>query len=446
MKSMIINPYQQYMYSYPHKTAYGRLTGVNLSDYVDRMAGQRNSLYLHLPFCQYKCGYCNLFSIAGEDRELMRAYVGQMEKQAAQLADVISGAKTAQGLEDGIRFTDLTLGGGTPLWLETALLRQLFQIVSKYFDFDVLSRLVAVETSPRQTSIEKLELLKEYAVNRISIGVQSFQESELDTLHRFHSAKESRQALERIGRYSFDSVNIDIIYGIPGQRKESLLDSLKQAVYYHPEELFVYPLYVKPGTGLYQEGMQTAPEAPALYDAAKEFLQEMGYVRKSMRHFVRRENAGESDNGNLCGFANTVSLGCGGRSYLGNLHFCTPYAVGQEACMEQLMKYLKQEDFLSISHGYLLNNDEMKRRYAVKHLLYGRGICRSDYREHFGGDAEEDFPVLRDWQKKQFVKIGGDWISMTEDGMDLSDYLGPQFISKTVADRMVAWQRDRMAR
>lgn len=429
------DPYQQYMYSYPHKTAYGSLTGIHLSDYMDRLTGQQNSLYIHLPFCQYKCGYCNLFSIAGNDTELMKNYVEHMEEQAAQLAGL---------LKDGTCFKDLTLGGGTPLLLESDLLRQIFRMVKKYFDFDVSSQPVAVETSPRQTTPEKLELLKEYAVNRISIGVQSFQEKELETLHRQHSAGEARRALQLIRRFGFDCVNIDIIYGIPGQDKESLLNSLEQALSYQPEELFVYPLYVKPGTGLYQEGVQTSSDALELYRVAKDFLQKAGYVRKSMRRFVRREYLaaeGFLGNGRLCGFDNTISLGCGGRSYIGNLHFCTPYMVGQEACRKQLMRYLEQQDFQNIHHGYLLNQNETKRRYVIKHLLYDRGICRKDYQEHFGREVERDFPILIAWQEEQLVEQGKEWISLTEEGMDWSDYLGPQFISEEVAEKMTAWKK-----
>lgn len=428
-------PYQQYMYSYPHKTAYGSLTGIHLSDYMDRLAGQRNSLYIHLPFCQYKCGYCNLFSIAGNDTKLMQKYVKHMEKQALQLASLMNGA---------ISFSDLTLGGGTPLLLEAALLRQIFQIVRDYFAFDVISQPIIVETSPKQTTPEKLELLKEYAANRISIGVQSFQQEELETLCRKHSAEEARQALQLIRQMGFEQVNIDIIYGIPGQREESLLNSLEQALSYQPEELFVYPLYVKPGTILYQKGLGSSPDAFALYRAAKDFLQKAGYVRKSMRRFVRGEYlaAGELlENGSLCGFDNTISLGCGGRSYIGNLHYCTPYAVGQEACRKQLADYMEQQDFLNIYHGYLLNQDEMKRRYVIKHLLYDKGICRRDYQEHFDRDVEEDFPILIDWQKEQLVEQGDEWFSLTEEGMDLSDYLGAQFISGKVAKKMIAWNR-----
>lgn len=102
------NPYIQYMYSYPHKTAYAPLQNIDLRDYFPKLAGRENSLYFHIPFCQYKCGYCNLFSVAGQSEQsavshqTMSDYIDAMERQSAQLS---------AALPEGITFVDLTFGG-----------------------------------------------------------------------------------------------------------------------------------------------------------------------------------------------------------------------------------------------------------------------------------------------------------------------------------------------
>lgn len=436
-------PYIQYMYSYPHKTAYGALKGVNFEDYAGNLIGGENSIYIHIPFCQYKCGYCNLFSVAGADKSLTEAYVRQMEIQAAQIAGAMEkvlygdGIKTAghAGCREEFNFKDLTIGGGTPLILDTYLLKRVFEIADKYLNFDSVKNYVIVETSPNQTTEEKLGLLKEKGVNRLSIGVESFKEEDLRKLKRLHSPKAAHRALEKIKKTGFESVNIDIIYGIPGQTGSDLLESLSEALIYKPEEIFIYPLYVKPKTPLYKEGLKPADNTFQLYSLAKEFLESKGYVRKSMRRFERGQEQ-KSTGGGLCGFTNTIAIGCGGRSYIGNLHFCAPYAVEQKACREIISGYLTQKDFLNISHGYILNENEMKRRYALKHLLYDRGINREDYREHFKGEAENDFPMIEEWGKEQYVGFSGEWIFLTDKGMDLSDYLGPKFISEEVARLM----------
>lgn len=235
-------------------------------------------------------------------------------------------------------------------------------------------------------------------------------------------------------------MNIDIIYGIPTQTKDTLLESLKQAVLFKPEELFVYPLYVKKGTSLYKADVTPSKNMMDLYICARDFLLSNGYLQKSMRRFVRADIDAKQKNYSVsCGFNNTVSIGCGGRSYMGNLHYCTPYTVEQTACLKSLSAYIGQEDFLTIKHGFILSEDEQKRRYAAKHILYGNGIVRKDYKEHFGSEAEEDFPVIKEWCHKGYADIGDVFISLSKEGIALSDYLGTSFISKDVQERMEKW-------
>ncbi len=416
------NPYIQYMYSYPHKTAYHTLENIDLKKYLQKLAGRENSLYFHIPFCQYKCGYCNLFSVAGQPEQLISEYVDTMERQAVQL----SGA-----LPEGAAFSDLTFGGGTPLLLSVPLLRRVFNIARKYFHFISDAVPVVVETSPNQTTWEKLSVLKEEGVSRISIGVQSFQEKELATLHRFHNVDSAKQALHLIRQMDFECTNIDLIYGIPGQTMESLSDSLKQALTFEPEEIFIYPLYVKPDTYLCREGVRRPEGTLQMYRYVRDYLKKAGYHPYSMRRFAKRKNP-ES----LCGFGNTISIGCGGRSYIDNLHFCSPYAVRQEHCMSILAEYMGQTDFLQAVHGFLLPPEEQKRRYAIRHLLFDTGINRKDYQKHFGGEAQKDFPEIIEWEQAGLAAITAEHIALTEEGFALSDYLGPQLISDDIRKRM----------
>lgn len=442
-------PYIQYMYSYPHKTAYETLRDVDLKTYLKELLGKENSLYFHIPFCQYKCGYCNLFSVAGQQESIMTAYVDALERQATQLA---------QAIPENAVFNDLTLGGGTPLLLPEHLLRRVFQIAKTYFKFAAFSEEetkvvslenekipIIVETSPNQTTKEKLAILKEMGVTRVSIGVQSFQQEELERLHRFHKVETAKKALHLLKEANFSCVNVDLIYGIPGQTKESLLDSLKQAVAFAPEELFVYPLYVKPGTYLYQQEAELSKDTYEMYQCVREHLAKAGYEPCSMRRFVKtagKKTVAEKpfEKSSLCGFGNTLSIGCGGRSYLGNLHFCTPYAVQQNHCLSIINEYIAQTDFMQVTNGFILSKEEEMRRYVIRHILFGKGICREDYRKHFKEEAEQDFSQLQDWIEKGYAVITKEAITLTKEGFGLSDYLGPQLISDDVAKRMKQWR------
>ena len=217
-----MNRYVQYMYSYPHKTAYRPLQNVSLIDYMENLAGEGHSLYLHLPFCESKCGYCNLFSVAGCGRDCIDAYLDALVRQLEQYREILPKSTV---------FENFTIGGGTPLLLDPGQLQRTLQTVRAYMplrkDCDII-----IETAPKQTDGKKARMLKELGVTRVSMGIQSFQEEELAWLGRQHDGRRAQAAAELLTGMGFGCVNFDFIYGLPGQTPESLLRSLEKAVSY----------------------------------------------------------------------------------------------------------------------------------------------------------------------------------------------------------------------
>ncbi len=457
------NPYIQYMYSYPHKTAYGPLEGVFLEDYVGKMAGKGHGLYLHIPFCQGKCGYCNLFSVTGQSNEAMDQYLNGVERQSRQYGTLLVPYET--------EFSEFTIGGGTPLLLTERQLEWMFQIAEDNFVLQK-GREIGIETAPNQTEKRKLMILKEAGVTRVSMGVQSFLDGELKILRRSHKADRARKALELLRHVDFPCINVDFIYGIPGQTVDSLLYSLHEALTFQPDELFLYPLYVKHGAGLIQDGV--IPDwqlASRQYREASQFLKASGFRQDSMRRFVRvfGEDRKKSREFSECGFGTSLALGCGGRSYMGNLHFCTPYAITQEGCLEQLRSFENTIDFSRITHGIFLSREEMKRRYVIRHLLIRPGIGLKQYEKYFGTSVYEDFPVLEKWKNEGILQVGQksgaerldnkgwekgeeiidhtkqdkeeEFLTLTDMGMGLSDYLGPVLVSDPVFAKMKEWEK-----
>lgn len=427
--------YIQYMYSYPHKTAYRPLEGVSLEDKASLLAERENEWYIHLPFCESKCGYCNLFSVSGADPSLIDAYLERVEVQAFQYREMF------ERQEKMPVFSSLTVGGGTPLLLSTAQLERMFSIVKRTAPMTEKPEII-VETAPNQTTEEKLSVLKENGVARVSIGVQSFLDRELLTMGRRHRAEQARRALKLIKETEFDCVNLDLIYGVPGQTKESFLFSVAEAVSFEPQELFLYPLYVRRGVSM-TEGIADEEQAYQLYCEAVSFLREKGYRRDSMRRFVRSDQPAVFKE---CGYGNTLSLGCGGRSYLGNLHACAPFAVRPAECRMRIQEFLDTEDYLAVPYGFVLSEDEEKRRYSIKHLLFGTGISLNAYRKKFGTKPEADFPFLKDWKKQGLIKEENKqgenslFFRLTEDGIGWSDALGTAFISPDVRRKMEEFQ------
>ena len=434
-----MNRYIQYMYSYPHKTAYRPLEGIFFEDYAGCLAGFGNSLYLHIPFCQSRCGYCNLFSVYGQEAAAIDRYLDAVQRQLSQYQEML--------LPVDASFSDFTVGGGTPLLLSEKQLTRVFSMIRESLSLET-GACLAVETAPNQTSRKKISLLREAGTSRISIGVQSFCDQELTALHRNHKAKDARRALDLLAASDFPCLNLDLIYGIPGQTQDSMLRSLREALGFCPDELFLYPLYVKPGTLLGKE-MGRAPDPDFTYRQyleASAYLVSQGYRQDSMRRFVRCQGKDYRRYAD-CGTQTSLALGCGGRSYLGRLHFCTPYALGQRDCLRQVRMFEETEDFSRISYGFLLSDEEQKRRFVIRHLLIRPGLSPQQYRERFGTEVLEDFPILKSWIQQGFFKrvldeASKEYLAPTDLGMGLSDYLGPQLISSDVKKKMEEWENN----
>lgn len=414
-----ISRYVSYMYSYPHKTAYRTLTPpVSLSPYLERLEGREASLYFHIPFCAHKCGYCNLFSQQCCDAERISLYLHTMRRQAEQLS------VAAQGL----KFTSFAVGGGTPLILDEGQLEELF-CLAELFGVHPSRVFTSVETSPEYTQKSVLRQLRARGVERLSMGVQSFNETELKKLKRRPGVGTVVGALENIVEAGFPQFNLDLIYGIEGQTVESFMRSLNTALTYRPNELFIYPLYVRPGTRI--DVRSTDDIGYAIYKSARELLVGQGFVQTSMRRFVRRET---TETEFSCGDEVMLSCGAGGRSYLGNLHYATPYAVRQQAIADEIDHYIRTTDFMTAANGFLLSTEEMQIRFIIKNLMYHRGVDLAEYEKRFG--EKPDRNLFREFTDRGWIEETGRIVRLTEEGMAYSDYIGQAFISPVVRKLM----------
>ncbi|MDR2736912.1 MAG: STM4012 family radical SAM protein [Gracilibacteraceae bacterium] len=413
---------QRYMYSYPHKTAYGPLRGINVFDHLVSCDLNRLEIYFHIPFCTSKCGYCNLFSITGQPGETLDRYLGAMEQQIAQYG------LASQTLKQ----RTVAIGGGTPLILSETQLDRLLRLLP-----GMNQAHSSIETSPNETTKTKLAILKAYSINRVSLGVQSFIDRELTALKRQHPARAAYHALDLLKAHDFPTLNLDLIYGIPSQTLSSLQTSLEEGLKFAPDEFFIYPLYIRKGTSL-ADTRHASDQHPTpcllhdMYWLARDLLTNAGYTQLSMRRFVKHPSPAPTS----CGFEPMLAIGCGGRSYLGDLHFCHPFVLSPSARQQIIMAYIDTPDKTRITHGYLLNQNEHKRRFLIKNLLHIHGISLAEYQKVFQTDLPHDFPILHEWAQQGFTQTIDNHIRLTPLGLSLSDSIGPKLISPAVRRRM----------
>ncbi|UWG96864.1 radical SAM family heme chaperone HemW [Dehalobacter sp. DCM] len=263
----------------------------------------RTSLYVHVPFCINKCDYCAFFSVPLNKMELQGAnsgsgiissYLDGLEREIA----LCENEAPAQGV------SSLFIGGGTPTALAIHDLERLLNLLHTGYRFSSSCSQEngyapdkdtekTIESNPGTIDPEKLSVLRGYDINRISVGVQSFDDHILKTIGRIHSVKDIYNSVELIRKAGFDNLNMDLMFGLPGQRMRNWQDSLKQAVALNPEHLSLYALTVEEGTPLdhdYTSGKITIPDDDSdadMYQWAVGYLQSNGYIHYEVSNFAK---------------------------------------------------------------------------------------------------------------------------------------------------------------
>lgn len=424
--------YQSYLYSYPHKTAYRHFEQpVDLKQLWKDEKKDALYLYSHIPFCRMKCSFCNLFTVSNPEAETVDLYLKQLKTEALTMRDILG----------DFAFAGYAVGGGTPSLLEPKQLEDLFSIYHDTLNVDLANSPGSFEISPETITDEKLQLLSDLGVERVSIGIQSFIESEAKSVGRYQTDNFIQPILEKILSYQFPVFNIDLIYGIPGQTAETWLISLQTAMQYQPAEIFLYPLYIRPLTSLHKKnGIQIAETdiRDELYQIGCEFLVSQGYIQDSMRLFRHKSISQKSNSDYSCQEDGMIGLGTNARSYTRNLHYSTEYAVSRPNVNAIVQDYLQKPAgaFQQANYGIKLTEDDRKRRYLIKSLLKAEGLYLQDYANQFQEDVLQSFPELNSLADLQLATQDSQTIKLTSEGLAFSDLLGHWFISDPVKNKM----------
>jgi oxygen-independent coproporphyrinogen-3 oxidase len=244
-------------------------------------AGVRH-LYVHLPFCVHRCGYCDFVTLVGGDRERHAGYVdavlGELELERGLLAPELE---------------TVFLGGGTPTFTEPAELARLLASLPR-------AREVTVEANPETVTPELARLLSRNGVNRVSIGAQTFQPRLLGVLERRAGPEDVRRAFHHLRDAGLDNLSLDLLYGIPGQSPTDLERDLEEALALGPEHLSCYELEAKPGTRFtHTHGNELARQSEAMegyFERVVEVLTGAGYRWYETANFCRQaDRAGGRD-------------------------------------------------------------------------------------------------------------------------------------------------------
>ena len=417
--------YLSYAYAYPHKTAYRTLEpAVDLRALWAEERRDALFLYLHVPFCEQRCGFCNLFTQVQPRGDLTARYLDAVERQASVVATVLG---------PDARFARLAIGGGTPTFLDAGQLDRLFTIAARLGAAGLPS---SVETSPSTLDAAKVDVLRAHRVTRVSMGVQSAFSAETSAVQRRQQMADVERSLGALAG-AVPVRNVDLIVGLPGQTEESLAASIDRVVALGANEIYLYPLYVRPLTILGRRGPVDDTRL-ALHRAGRAHLLDRGFRQSSLRMFT----AASAVEGPAyrCQDDGMIGLGPGARSYTRAVHYASPFAVGQHAIRDRIAAWIDQPDeaFGVATHGIHLGPEEQRRRLVILSLL-DRGLVRADYAARFGADVLDDLPELIEVLETGLAAADDGALRLTDLGVERADVLGHWLQSEAVLRLRDGW-------
>ena len=411
--------------SYP--TADRFVEAFGMDDYVRALEQRRQgpaaaalarplSIYVHLPFCESLCYYCACNKIITKHHERAAPYLALLRREVEL---------HVQHMGRGAAVSQLHLGGGTPTFLSDEELAWLMDLLRSHFSFQDGGE-YSIEVDPRTVTAERLESLRQLGFNRLSFGVQDFDPDVQKAVHRVQPAEQVFALVASARRIGFDSVNVDLIYGLPKQNPQSFARTLEQVCELRPDRIALYayahlPERFKPQRRIIMIDLPL-PDAKVsmLASALKAFMQ-AGYVYIGMDHFALPEDAlaiakrqGRLHR-NFQGYStqpdcDLVGLGVSAIGKVG-----ATYSQNVKTLDEY--QYLIDQGRLPVARGLALSRDDILRRSVIMALMcQGEVVFESielahliDFRQYFAAEMEQ----MREMQQQGLVSISDSSIQVT---------------------------------
>ncbi len=385
-----------------------------LSTLTTGALSQGAGLYVHVPFCEQKCEYCDFYSLTQLENieAFTNALLREIELRSSEFAEVT--------------FTTVFFGGGTPSLLSPAQLKKIWLHLHRHFTIHPDAE-CSIESNPGTLSVEKLETFREVGFNRLSMGVQSFNPHELKFLGRIHSVEDVYENMANARKVGFRNINLDLMTAFPGITPASFLNSLKCARDLQPEHIACYTLIFEPGTVFFKR-MQRGELKPlgedeeaAYYETAASVLGSAGYEQYEISNFARGKDYICRHNLAYWRHYPYLGLGPSAHSFFRNERFANPRSLA--VYLKQLQKGELPENFRE-----QLSEKDLKFEYLFLNLRLKEGVLLSDYRRRFGQDFLTEFqrPVKR-LLDEQLIELSDTHLRLSPKGWLIADEIATYF-------------------
>ncbi len=362
-------------------------------------------IYIHIPFCIKKCNYCDFASFR-LSRDVQSEYISKL----------IDEIRTRRGI-----YADTVyIGGGTPSVLCDDDLRRLLFAVNENINIKDDAEFT-IEVNPATVTKTKANIMKEYGINRISIGAQSFCDEELKLLGRVHSAEDTIRTLELMRESGFDNISMDLMYALPGQSMEGLCNSLNTVLSLNPEHVSCYGLKIEEGTPFYKmlgDGLLKECDDDTfadMYACIKDRLSDSGYKHYEISNFAK-EGFESRHNLKYWQDKDYIGFGVSASSKEGNRRYTNPLTV---------------EEYLSeapLSEDYTMDTREQMSEFIILALrVINSGVDRLKFKAKFSVEPDAVFgPQLN--KIKDYIEDDGRYIKLRKEALLVSNSIMCEFM------------------
>jgi oxygen-independent coproporphyrinogen III oxidase len=368
---------------------------------------KKTALYIHIPFCDHKCIYCDFYSIITSDN--IAAFLQSLKKEINYYAEIYSSDRI---------ITSIFFGGGTPSLMQPEYLGEITSFLNK--KFNVLAEAeITMETNPGTVTKEKLKSFYESGINRISIGIQSFDENELKFLTRIHDKQMAVNIVLNAKETGFDNISVDLIFNLPKQTKQMWLSNLKQAVQLPIKHISAYSLILERGTILNKmilDGkvkMQDEDHDADLYETTIDFLTQNGFYQYEVSNFTKPGFECKHNNA-YWHYYDYLAFGTSAHSFI---------------CGNRWWNYSSLKRYISeveksgnaIAGSEKLSEEQIHNEYIML-ALRSSGIEMNEYQKKFGSNwINKNYSYLKQLKDDNLIFYDNEHIRLTKDGYALCD-------------------------
>ena len=414
------------------------------------MENKELGIYIHIPFCKQKCYYCDFVSFSNK-QNFVENYVEAVKKE-------INNYFQDKTILERYTVTTIYIGGGTPSYIESKYICEIMELLENNLkqnkvNFEDME--ITIEVNPGTVNKEKLEQYRKAKINRLSIGLQSTNNEMLKQIGRIHTYEQFLETYQMAKEVGFDNINVDLMIGLPNQTIEDIKRSLKEVIQLNPTHISVYSLIVEEGTVMARkienhqlEEMDEELERN-MYWYVKNTLELNGYTHYEISNFAK-EGKESKHNLNCWRQKEYIGIGLAAHSYLNYVRYTNTsemkqYITRMNNLNEQIVKDILElsnnkkkkanveENEKHIETVYEIEEvqelEERKREYMLLSLRTIEGVSISKFKEKY-----IDNPIflfrkeLEKLVEEKLVMIDGDYIKLTNKGLDLANLVWEEFI------------------